>query len=186
MKLDLEDSKKAKYDPNIVGLDQSSSDGESSDTGSEEVETVNENRENVKNGETMVENGNKVVEIGKQTSKIEDQIDLTKSDNVSNSINNLAINKGTKGSKDKSIKKETKVDNNTKTKIKDDLKKPLPAPTKHIEVKRDPKVQVARLKLPILGEEQRVMELINENEFLIVAGETGNLFFTTYFEMGNV
>ncbi|KAM7350528.1 putative ATP-dependent RNA helicase kurz [Cochliomyia hominivorax] len=47
-------------------------------------------------------------------------------------------------------------------------------PTVYIPVLRDPEIQAARLKLPILAEEQQVMEVINENNIIIVAGETGS------------
>lgn len=46
--------------------------------------------------------------------------------------------------------------------------------TVYVPVMRDPEIQAARLKLPILGEEQHVMEVINENNIIIVAGETGS------------
>ncbi|XP_075155646.1 putative ATP-dependent RNA helicase kurz [Haematobia irritans] len=47
-------------------------------------------------------------------------------------------------------------------------------PTVYVPVIRDPEIQAARLKLPILAEEQQVMEVINENNIIIVAGETGS------------
>ncbi|KAI8116639.1 putative ATP-dependent RNA helicase kurz [Lucilia cuprina] len=47
-------------------------------------------------------------------------------------------------------------------------------PTVYVPVVRDPEIQAARLKLPILAEEQQVMEVINENNIIIVAGETGS------------
>lgn len=46
--------------------------------------------------------------------------------------------------------------------------------TKYVHLERDPAIQAARLKLPILAEEQVIMETINENEIIIVAGETGS------------
>ncbi|XP_036215219.2 probable ATP-dependent RNA helicase kurz [Bactrocera oleae] len=46
--------------------------------------------------------------------------------------------------------------------------------TVYVPVHRDADVQAARLKLPILGEEQEIMETINENQIIIVAGETGS------------
>ncbi|XP_026314170.1 probable ATP-dependent RNA helicase kurz [Hyposmocoma kahamanoa] len=163
LKMDLEKSKKAKYDPNVVGLDQSSSDEESIDSDSEEenvVKVVENGGNEVENEDIVIENGKDGVDTKIETDRnVMDQIDLTKSDN--DNLNKL-------------IKENTKMDKNAETKLKTDTKDSLLAPTKHIEVKRDPKIQVARLKLPILGEEQRVMELINENEFLIVAGETGS------------
>ncbi|GAB0095658.1 Probable ATP-dependent RNA helicase kurz [Sergentomyia squamirostris] len=47
-------------------------------------------------------------------------------------------------------------------------------PAVYIHVERDPEIQAARLKLPILGEEQIVMEAISENDVVILAGETGS------------
>ncbi|KAJ8313105.1 hypothetical protein KUTeg_010478 [Tegillarca granosa] len=46
--------------------------------------------------------------------------------------------------------------------------------TVNIEVKRSKSVQEDRLKLPILGEEQVIMETINENPVTIICGETGS------------
>ena len=42
------------------------------------------------------------------------------------------------------------------------------------EVQRDPKIQAARLQLPILAEEQAVMEAIHDNDVVILCGETGS------------
>ncbi|XP_028393261.1 probable ATP-dependent RNA helicase DHX37 [Dendronephthya gigantea] len=47
-------------------------------------------------------------------------------------------------------------------------------PTVFVEVNRDPDIQTARLQLPILGEEQAVMEAIKENEIILLVGETGS------------
>lgn len=177
--MDLEKTKKAKYNPNVVGLEQSSSDEETSDSESEkeEVDDIVKKRDIVETGDTVLKNEKDVLDIEQDTDKnVENEIDLTKSEKVSVNNSNILNDKGLVVSKDKlnkSIKGNTKSVRNTATKLKRDVKEPLLAPIEHIEVKRDPKIQVARLKLPILGEEQRVMELINENEFLIVAGETG-------------
>lgn len=148
--------KKKKYDPNTVGLEESSeqsSDEEADGTSylaaqkNQEIALESNHTETVQN--SIVCNTNIDVEKAENSQKGNEtsEIDL--------------INK---------VKVKTQINKNTK---KDIVKKPLTHETTHIEVKRDPKVQVARLKLPILGEEQRIMELINENEFIIVAGETG-------------
>lgn len=47
-------------------------------------------------------------------------------------------------------------------------------PSVFVEVHRTEEIQTARLKLPILAEEQQIMELINENSVVIIAGETGS------------
>lgn len=41
-------------------------------------------------------------------------------------------------------------------------------------VDRKPEIQEARLKLPILADEQTVVEAINENPVVIITGETGS------------
>lgn len=43
-----------------------------------------------------------------------------------------------------------------------------------VPVDRKPDIQEGRLKLPILAEEQSIMEVIYENDVVIVAGETGS------------
>ncbi|XP_064620973.1 probable ATP-dependent RNA helicase DHX37 [Lineus longissimus] len=47
-------------------------------------------------------------------------------------------------------------------------------PVTHIPLRRKPNIQEQRLKLPILGEEQVIMETINENPVCILCGETGS------------
>lgn len=47
-------------------------------------------------------------------------------------------------------------------------------PAVFILVNRNPKIQEDRLKLPILAEEQAIVEAINENSVVILAGETGS------------
>ncbi|XP_054248627.1 probable ATP-dependent RNA helicase DHX37 [Indicator indicator] len=52
--------------------------------------------------------------------------------------------------------------------------KPGCKPAVFIPVDRSPEIQEARLKLPILAEEQVIMEAINENPIVIICGETGS------------
>lgn len=47
-------------------------------------------------------------------------------------------------------------------------------PTVFVPVSRNEKIQASRLKLPILGEEQTIMEAIRENSIILLAGETGS------------
>lgn len=47
-------------------------------------------------------------------------------------------------------------------------------PTVYVHVDRTKEIQVARLRLPILSEEQVIMETINDNSIIILAGETGS------------
>lgn len=55
------------------------------------------------------------------------------------------------------------------------LPKEIPRkPAVFVEVDRSDEIQKARLKLPILAEEQQIMEIINDNSIIIIAGETGS------------
>lgn len=47
-------------------------------------------------------------------------------------------------------------------------------PSTYVHVKRDPALAEARLQLPILSEEQRVMEAIKENPMVVIVGATGS------------
>ncbi|XP_077379011.1 putative ATP-dependent RNA helicase DHX37 isoform X2 [Festucalex cinctus] len=47
-------------------------------------------------------------------------------------------------------------------------------PAVFIPVDRSPKIQEARLKLPVLAEEQVIMEAVKENPCVIICGETGS------------
>lgn len=46
--------------------------------------------------------------------------------------------------------------------------------TVFVPVNRKPEMQAARLKLPIVAEEQVIIETINENPIIIITGETGS------------
>ncbi|NWH71165.1 DHX37 helicase, partial [Piaya cayana] len=52
--------------------------------------------------------------------------------------------------------------------------KPPCKPAVFVPVDRAPEIQEARLKLPILAEEQVIMEAISENPIVIICGETGS------------
>lgn len=147
--------KKKKYDPNVIGLDESSDDESSSESDAEE----NKITENGYDTEDRVTNDsvNESIDIPNVAETVKEEPTVTP--NAEKNVEVIIVTNQNKG------KEEQKAE---------EIKKPLlEHTTVNVEVKRDPKVQVARLKLPILGEEQRIMELVNENEFVIVAGETG-------------
>ncbi|KAM9622967.1 putative ATP-dependent RNA helicase DHX37 [Trichechus inunguis] len=52
--------------------------------------------------------------------------------------------------------------------------RPLAKPAVFVPVNRSPEMQEERLKLPILAEEQVIMEAVAENPIVIVCGETGS------------
>lgn len=47
-------------------------------------------------------------------------------------------------------------------------------PAVFISVNRKPEIQATRLKLPVVAEEQVIVETINENPIVIITGETGS------------
>ena len=47
-------------------------------------------------------------------------------------------------------------------------------PRNHIKVNRDPKIQEARMNLPVVAEEQQIMEAILLNPVIVLCGETGS------------
>lgn len=58
--------------------------------------------------------------------------------------------------------------------LSDNRQMKLSKPAVFVPVDRNPEIQEARLKLPILSEEQVIMEAISENPIVIIAGETGS------------
>ncbi|CAK7224384.1 putative ATP-dependent RNA helicase DHR1 [Sporothrix curviconia] len=44
----------------------------------------------------------------------------------------------------------------------------------HVDVQRTPEVEVARLNLPVVGEEQQIIEAIHEHDVVILSGGTGS------------
>lgn len=53
--------------------------------------------------------------------------------------------------------------------LAEDVAKPF-----YVPVNRTPEIQAARLKLPVCGEEQTIMEAIRNNTVVIICGETGS------------
>ena len=58
--------------------------------------------------------------------------------------------------------------------IENSAPKRVSKPAVYVPVHRTAEVQSARLKLPILAEEQAIVEAINDNPVVILAGETGS------------
>lgn len=47
-------------------------------------------------------------------------------------------------------------------------------PAVFVALQRKPEIQAARLKLPVVAEEQIIVEAINDNPIVIITGETGS------------
>lgn len=70
--------------------------------------------------------------------------------------------------------KDTETSINNESAIQTPHDKPLKKGVTFVTLNRVAEVQVARLKLPILAEEQVIMEAINENPVTVVVGMTGS------------
>ncbi|XP_035773239.1 probable ATP-dependent RNA helicase kurz [Anopheles albimanus] len=141
---DDDDEGTAERNPNVVGLDESD-DSSSSDDESDKFE------------EPTVEEKAKEVPKQKSVNKEEVKKEVTKE----------VPNKP---------KEQTKEPPNAEPAVPP-AKQNQPVdrrPATYIHVERDAEVQAARLKLPILAEEQVIMETISENQITILAGETGS------------
>ncbi|KAK2584403.1 hypothetical protein KPH14_006785 [Odynerus spinipes] len=144
--LNTEKEKSCETDPNTVGLNESSD--------SESEHSISECE------------SNKDVEVKEE-----------KNENNTTSENNLTeVNvQTTECSKDEH--KKTLPDLSTKTETSqsiisnNDIAK---TPAVFVTLNRKPEMQAARLKLPVVAEEQVIIETINENPVVIITGETGS------------
>ncbi|XP_050353466.1 probable ATP-dependent RNA helicase kurz isoform X2 [Nymphalis io] len=164
----MDGNKKKKYDPNIIGLEDSTDKESTSDESDNDASEV-KNEINVDSADSS--NIEIKKEIHADSTKETEVIDISEEGPSKNTDNTIKeINKEENNLKYSDKKNSISIN----YKALKSIQPKLYVPTVHVEIKRDPIVQIARLKLPILGEEQRIMELVNENEILIVAGETGS------------
>lgn len=146
---DEERNIKKKKDYNVIGFDNESSSDSDNDEDDEEDDKNNNQEENKQEKKEKSGNEWKEEDI---TEKMED-------DNEESIDQNSKLNE---------ILKSKEI-------LKQRVALPLPRkPAIYVHVERDPTIQAARLKLPILAEEQIIMETINENQIIILAGETGS------------
>lgn len=79
----------------------------------------------------------------------------------------------------KDVEKETTLAKSQESKksVKEVQQRNVPkvsTPAVFVPVNRKPDIQAARLKLPVVAEEQVIVETINENPIVIITGETGS------------
>ncbi|XP_057318023.1 probable ATP-dependent RNA helicase kurz [Microplitis mediator] len=135
-------------DPNIVGFEEDTdSNEESSDNEEEEKDNEEEKEDEEEKEEDLI--------VEKVIDKNIDTI----------------INKSDKNEEKKSTKDVTEVDKPPAKIIYEKIDR---KPAVFVPVNRKPEIQEARLKLPVLEEEQGIVEAINENNVVIITGETGS------------
>uniref|UniRef100_UPI0037E75335 probable ATP-dependent RNA helicase DHX37 n=1 Tax=Semicossyphus pulcher TaxID=241346 RepID=UPI0037E75335 len=77
--------------------------------------------------------------------------------------------------KEEQQKTEQDGQNETKISVQEKVEnKQPPQPAIFVPVDRAPEIQEARLKLPVLAEEQVIMEAVRENPCIVICGETGS------------
>lgn len=154
-------------DPNIVGLyssSESSEEEDESDTQSEIGDKITKLDQSTDH-RPEISNQNQAKELNNiQGSKAcaDAQINISKNKHTCSNTNDED------NSSDIPYKK-IKIDPKNQTPLKSQKK-----PAVFVNVNRSKHIQKARLKLPILAEEQQIMETINENSVIILAGETGS------------
>ncbi|XP_047494432.1 probable ATP-dependent RNA helicase kurz [Penaeus chinensis] len=150
------EKEKKRRDPTVVRLGEVSSSEESEDD--EEDEEGEEEEENVEdqgteNGDGSKEENDEVEEEG-IVEEVKKEEEATDKDTT----------EGPKATEQKEEPKEVKM----KAQV-------VPAkPAVFVMLDRLPEVQASRLKLPILSEEQVIMEAINENPVTVIVGATGS------------
>lgn len=137
---------KSNKDPNVVGFELSDTDSSGSDEKESEVDNTVDMNDQTKNQDDPEADSN--VEISKASYD-----------------NDIIIQKPTV---------ETIEIKDIDTKNKEIIMKIPRKPAVYVDVIRSEEIQKARMKLPILAEEQHIMETINENSVVVLAGETGS------------
>ncbi len=127
----------------------------------------------------IIEKGEEIAKKTGSTEKNPDEIIVSDSDDADATSNEVLPNVSNSSEKNENEVPVTKLKSScseTETEVCVEKKKTdLQACNKtFVPVYRNPDIQRTRLKLPIIGEEQAIMEAINYNDVVIIAGETGS------------
>ncbi|XP_072351935.1 probable ATP-dependent RNA helicase DHX37 isoform X1 [Scyliorhinus torazame] len=144
------------------------------------VSGVNRKRRR-RNSEVVEEAPGSETSTSSDSSDEEEQVDEaenTKSDSIQSSaeeknVNNSEQIQNSSGAETTTEKATALVSINKKNN-QNLMPQPSAEPAIFIPVDRSPNIQEARLKLPILAEEQIIMEAIKHNPVVVVCGETGS------------
>ncbi|XP_030847415.1 probable ATP-dependent RNA helicase DHX37 [Strongylocentrotus purpuratus] len=143
-----------------MGKQDDGSDGDEDDASSSSEEEEEEVEE---------EEGDKGEEMQEQGSDLDDGESSLHEDKNSASVYRTIDKEQHSASASDDNKARTKSESDNV--VKDNVKS---EPAMYVQVKRSPEIQEARLRLPILAEEQMVMEGIHDNPVVIICGETGS------------
>ncbi|XP_043263355.1 probable ATP-dependent RNA helicase kurz [Colletes gigas] len=140
-------------DPNIVGFEESSH---------------SESELNVKDDESEQEENASENESHRQTENVEENTKEHSCEKEEESSNNNIVTENNVQEKEKP---PVATLNKDSSKLQEAANK---KPAVFVALQRKPEIQAARLKLPVVAEEQVIVEAINENPVVIITGETGS------------
>ncbi|OAD58855.1 putative ATP-dependent RNA helicase kurz [Eufriesea mexicana] len=142
-------------DPNVIGFDANGSKSESEANDSKSESAANGNKDQQKDSTTEI--------VFLEKSKNEE-----KKEHILNKENDL-INNVTRDVEEE--KKQAIAINKESLKPQQVIER---KPAMFVTLQRKPEIEVTRLKLPVVAEEQVIMEAINESFVVIITGETGS------------
>ncbi|EFN84450.1 Probable ATP-dependent RNA helicase kurz [Harpegnathos saltator] len=159
------------YGPNVLGFEKSddSDDSSENDTnnGNEDKAHITDNTPEVPAPEIV-------------TSEKQDEDNFTEdAGNIKISNKNQESveddrNKFKKDAESKAVSKKTEELKKSTKEVRQNSIPQVCTPAVFVSVDRKPEMQAARMKLPIVAEEQVIVETINENPIVIITGETGS------------
>ncbi|XP_029686000.1 probable ATP-dependent RNA helicase DHX37 isoform X2 [Takifugu rubripes] len=103
----------------------------------------------------------------------EDESEVTEKNECTDATTSTLENKQTVKEEEHNTEKEGENEKKTLGEERTQSKKPS-QPAIFVPVDRSPQIQEARLKLPVLSEEQVIMEAVRENPCVVICGETGS------------
>ncbi|XP_072034599.1 probable ATP-dependent RNA helicase DHX37 [Amphiura filiformis] len=155
---------------NDTDSDTSSSDDDDDEEEEEEEEMEEEEKcDDDKDNEEMQE---LVAEEDMEKTQMSSNKDIERTDSSEACGSESAIGDAANNGNDAMETKQSESKNSLEKDGAVELAKKEPAV--FVSLNRTPEIQEARLALPILGEEQQIMEAINANQVVIICGETGS------------
>ncbi|XP_065055451.1 probable ATP-dependent RNA helicase DHX37 isoform X1 [Rhopilema esculentum] len=160
-------SKKEKVDivvdDNLDDSSDESSDDESEESGKEEDNLDEEGSKVIQNELEKAQEFTNLPEEGKGLTKVPEE-----DKNAQEATMEL------EGKGAKKVESSNKNDPTKTTEATQIQERPVSEPAVYVELDRTPEVQASRVLLPILGEEQSIMETIKDNNIVLICGETGS------------
>ncbi|KAK3913986.1 putative ATP-dependent RNA helicase kurz [Frankliniella fusca] len=167
---------------NVVGFETSSNDSSDEEENEEEVEEEEVEEKNSTHQNSNCKDENESIESDKDDSDSANRNEsVPKEQNViakplsdTSSKSDISGMRVEENSSDEKKNVDSKPSSSFTNGMAPKIKLIPPRPAVYVAVNRKPEIQEARLKLPVIAEEQAIMEAIAENPVVIIAGETGS------------